>query len=297
MHVLIIGASGFIGQYLAMRLQEAPAYEVTGTYYSRVPDNWGYPCHRVELTDHEQLDEIFRLAQPQVVVHLAAIADVAAAESDPARATAVNVSATTRIAQLCTRHQARLIYLSSEYVFSGDRGNYKEDDTPQPNTHYGRTKWEAELAVAREASQWSVVRTSMVYGWPIIDRQNVATTIIDRLEKGDQFYASRDSYRTPIYVEHLTSGIKQLVTDHHQGICHLAGVDWLSMYQFAGAVAQVFQLDGSLVVPGQTSIPFGKDEVPRLDMLGLDCTQTNQRLELRSFDVVAGLGEMLASMA
>lgn len=297
MHALIIGASGFIGQYLAMRLQEAPGYEVTGTYYSRVPENWDYPCHRVELTDHGRLDEIFRLAQPEVVVHLAAIADVAAAESDPARATAVNVSATARIAQLCTRHQARLIYLSAEYVFSGDRGNYREDDIPQPNTHYGRTKWEAELAVAREASQWSIVRTSLVYGWPPIGRQNVVTAIIDRLENGDKFYADSNSYRTPIYVEHLTGGIKQLVTDNHQGICHLAGVDWLSMYKFAGAVAQVFHLDANLIVPSQTSRPFGTHEVLRPDMLGLDCTQTNQRLGLRSFDVVAGLGEMLASRA
>ena len=297
MHVLIIGASGFIGKYLEMCLLETPGYEVTGTYYSRVPKGSDYPCHRVELTDHERLDEIFRLAQPEVVVHLAAIADVGAAESDPARATAVNVSATAHIAQLCTRHQARLIFLSSEYVFSGDRGNYREDDVPQPNTHYGRTKWEAELAVAREASQWSLVRTSLVYGWPPSGHQNMVTAIIDRLEKGDQFYANRDSYRTPIYVEHLTAGIAQLVTDNHQGICHLAGADWLSMYQFAGTVAQVFNLDGGLVLPDETSTAFGTDEVPRPDMLGLDCAQTNQRLGVRSFDVVAGLGEMLASRA
>ena len=268
---------------------------MTGTYYSRVPENWGYACHRVELTDHKQLDEIFRLAQPEVVVHLAAIADVAAAENNQARATAVNVSATARVAQRCTQHQARLIYLSSEYVFSGDRGNYKEDDTPQPNTHYGRTKWQAELAVAREASRWSIVRTSLVYGWPPSGRQNLVTAIIDRLENGDQFYADKNSYRTPIYVEHLTGGIMQLVTGDYQGVCHLAGADWLNMYQFAGAVAQVFHLDCSLVVPAPATFPSGTNEVPGPDMLGLDCARTNQRLGLRSFDVVAGLGEMLAS--
>ena len=297
MRALIIGASGFIGQYPAMRLLKPPAYEVSGTYYSRIPEDRGDPCHLVELTDHERLDEIFRLVQPEVVVHLAAIADVGAAESDPARATAVNVSATARIAQLCTRHQARMIFLSSEYVFGGERGNYREDDIPQPNTHYGRTKWEAELAVAREASHWSIVRTSLVYGWPLIGRQNLASAIIDRLETGDQFYASKESYRTPIYVEHLTRGIKQLLAGNHQGICHLAGVNWLSMYQFARAVAQVFNLDSSLVLPSQASMPFESDEVAKPDMLGLNCTQTIQQLGLRNFDIVAGLGEMLASRA
>ena len=69
------------------------------------------------------------------------------------------------------------------------------------------------------------------------------------------------------------------------------------MYEFAGAVAQVFHLDAGLVVPDQTSIPLGTNEVLRPDMLGLDCTQTSKRLGLRTFDVVAGLGEMLASRA
>ena len=164
-----------------------------------------------------------------------------------------------QVARLCKQHHARLIFLSSEYVFRGDRGNYQEDDTPDPNTHYGRTKWQAELAVAYEASMWSIVRTSLVYGWPITGRQNLATVIIDRLENGESYEGDTGTYRTPIYVEHLTEGIMQLVANYHPGISHLAGADWMNMYQFGHAVAGAFDLDSRLVhpVPVSADLPPG----------------------------------------
>jgi len=234
-------------------------------------------------------------------VLLAAIADVGTAERVPARATEVNVDGARQVAQLCKQHHARLVFLSSEYVFRGDRGNYQEDDTPDPNTHYGRTKWQAELAVAYETSMWSIVRTSLVYGWPLTGRQNLATVIIDRLKNGESYEGDTGTYRTPIYVEHLTEGIMQLVANYHPGTFHFAGTDWMNMYQFGRTVAEVFDLDSSLVNPVQVSAGLppgnatsdGSEHGLRPDILGLDCTQTSQRLGLRCFSVVTGLQEML----
>jgi dTDP-4-dehydrorhamnose reductase len=247
------------------------------------------------------LDQIFQEVRPEVVVLLAAIADVKTCEMGPERATEVNVDGARQVARLCKQHHARLIFLSSEYVFRGDRGNYHEDDSPDPNTHYGRTKWEAELAVAEEASQWSIVRTSLVYGWPITGRQNLATVIIDRLKNGESYEGDTGTYRTPIYVEHLTEGIMQLVANYHPGTFHFAGTDWMNMYQFGRTVAEVFDLDSSLVNPVQVSAGLppgnatsdGSEHGLRPDILGLDCTQTSQRLGLRCFSVVTGLQEML----
>jgi dTDP-4-dehydrorhamnose reductase len=85
------------------------------------------------------LDQVFLEARPEVVVLLAAIADVKTCEMGPERATEINVDAARQVARLCTQHNARLISLSSEYVFRGERGNYQEDDLPDPKTHYGRT--------------------------------------------------------------------------------------------------------------------------------------------------------------
>ena len=302
MRVLIIGASGFIGHYLQRRLLQKSGFDVTSTYNSRAPKDIDQSWYPLEITDHHRLDQIFQKVRPEVVVLLAAIADVKTAEMGPERATEVNVDGARQVARLCKQHHARLIFLSSEYVFSGDRGNYQEDDAPKPNTHYGRTKWQAELAVAREASQWSIVRTSVVYGWPLVGRRNLAAMIIDRLKNNETYIGDTNTYRTPIYVEHLTEGIMRLVADYHPGICHLAGADWMNMYQFAGSVAEVFKLDGSLVTPVQAlaGVPPKTDSVEeleqdfKLDMLGLDCTQTSHRIGLPAFSVVAGLQEMLA---
>ena len=302
MRILIIGASGFIGHYLLRRLRYNSDHEVTNTYNSRAPQDIDQSWYRLEITDHQRLNQVFLQARPDVVVLLAAIADVGTAERDPARATEVNVDGAAQVARLCTQYHARLVFLSSEYVFSGDRGNYQEDDAPKPNSHYGRTKWQAELAVAREASQWSIVRTSVVYGWPLIGRQNLAAMIINRLKNNETYNGDTNTYRTPIYVEHLTEGIMRLVADYHPGICHLAGADWMNMYQFAGVVAEVFELDSSLVTPVQAlaDVPPKTDSLEeleqdfKLDMLGLDCTQTSHRTGISAFSVVAGLQEMLA---
>ncbi len=283
MRILIIGASGFIGHYLLRRLQQ-DNHQVTGTYNARVPPDIDESWHRLEITDTQRLEQGFSQARPDVVVLLAAIADVGTAERSPARATEVNADGAAQVARICTQHHARLIFLSSEYVFGGDRGNYREDDEPDPNTHYGLTKRQAELAVAREASHCSIVRTSLVYGWSIIGRRNLATVIMDRLKNNETFVGNADSYRTPIYVEHLTEGIAKLVDDYHHGISHIAGADQMNMYEFGCAVAEESGLDSSLVTPAQGPV----------DVLGLDCTQTNHRLGISGFDVAAGLREMLA---
>ena len=287
MRVLIIGASGFIGQYVARRLRETLGRGVVGTYLSRAPGDDGNTWRRVELTDRAGLERVFRLAQPDVVVHLAAIADVGTAQSEPERATAVNVAATAAIARLSNRHGARLVFVSTEYVFSGERGHYREEEPPRPTTHYGQTKWEAEQEVAGLAARWSILRTSIVYGWPEPGRRNFVPSLIERLRNGCHYHGPTDVYRTPIYVEHLTDGIAKLAQGDYPGVHHVAGRDWVSMYDFASAVAQEFHLDGDLVVPVAAS------RSP--DLLGLDCARTMRLLELDHPGLTAGIAAMRAS--
>ena len=289
MRVLIIGASGFIGQYLVRRLNETIGRGVVGTFLSRVPPDDGNSWRQVELTDAAGLERVFQSAQPDVVVHLAAIADVGTAERDPERATAVNVTATSSIARLCQLHGAKLVFVSTEYVFDGERGYYREDDTPRPTTHYGRTKWEAEQEVAKLASHWNILRTSIVYGWPVPGKRNFVPWLIERLRSGQPYHGPTDVYRTPVYVEHLTEGIVKLVEGDHSGIHHVAGADWVSMYDFAGAVAEAFHLDRGLVVPLEAA------ESPKPDLLGMDCTRTMRLLGLVQPGLVEGIAAMRAS--
>lgn len=271
MRILIIGASGFIGRYVSSRLANPAGNTVFGTHNSRPPADDGASWHRVEITDPAGLDALFASARPEVVVHLAAMADVGTAERNPEAAAAVNATATETIARLSERHAARLIFVSTEYVFDGRGGPYREDDVPAPTTQYGRTKFDAEQVVASLASNWSVLRTSIVYGWPAPGRRNFVPMLVDRLRNGEAYHGPANVFRTPVYVEHLVDGIERLVEAEDTGIHHVAGSDWVTMHDFAVAVAENFGLDTSLVIPVTDTMD---------DRLGLDCTRTMADLGL-----------------
>ncbi len=286
MRVLVIGASGFIGRYVSRRLV-ASGHAVFSTYNSRPPADDGASWHRVEITDPAAMDALFSLAQPEVVVHLAAMADVGTAERNPHVATHVNATATETIARLCERYAARLVFISTEYVFDGQRGPYTEADTPAPTTQYGRTKFAAERSVADLVSNWSILRTSIVYGWPAPGRRNFVPMLVERLRNGEPYRGSTNVFRSPVYVEHLVDGIERLVETEDTGVHHIAGSDWVTMYEFAVAVAAKFGLDTSLVIPGTD---------PMDDRLGLDCARTMSALGLPHPGLDDGLAVMRAAM-
>ena len=302
MRILIIGASGFVGQYVSRRLTETAAHEVYGAYWSGPPTGDAVAWIRAELTDRIALEEAFAAARPEVVLHLAAMADVGKAEREPERATAINVEGTSTIARLCEQHGDKLVFMSTEYVFDGKRGYYREDGTPSPTTHYGQTKWEAERAVMHLASHWSILRTSIVYGWPAPGKRNFAPWLIQRLRSGQPYHGPTGVYRTPIYVEDLTDGIAKVVEGDFQGIHHVAGRDWVSMYDFAIAVARAFNLDEELVIPvpslasapAETGSPRNTAQPGNGDLLGLDCAATMKSLGITHPGLAEGIAKLRA---
>lgn len=294
MRILVIGASGFIGRYVMRRLGASPDHVVAGTYSSHPPASDGNAWHQVNLTDTHAIEGLFERVRPEAVIHLAAIADIGTAEREPERATAVNATATSTIARLCEQHGVRLIFVSTECVFDGQRGFYREDETPRPNTHYGRTKWEAEQEVAWEAAFWSVVRTSIVYGWPHPGKRNFAQWLIETLRSGRPCHAPTDVLRTPVYVEHLVDGITRMVGLDCPGILHIAGRDWVSMYDFATAIANAFDLDANLVQPIAPDAQARAGASTRPDRLGLDCRETMRRLNLEHPGLAEGISALKA---
>src|SRR5437870_1973617 len=162
MRLLITGASGNLGGYLLRHLQDS-THHITAWSGSRSGDLFGFPLHPVDLTQAELVRAAFQAARPDAVLHAAAVASVAACHRDPGGARQVNVDATALLTDLCAASGARLLYVSTDLVFDGDRGNYDEADVPAPLSVYGQSKHTAEFAVLAEARNL-VVRVSLLFG-------------------------------------------------------------------------------------------------------------------------------------
>jgi dTDP-4-dehydrorhamnose reductase len=263
--VLITGANGLLGQALVRRMSRFPEYDVLATALDDEPRFEGGSCGYVPLdvTRPRDVEAIFQDFTPNVVVNCAAMSDVGDCAEERDAAWAVNAEAVETLADLCRETGARLVQVSSDFVFDGEDGPYREDDRPNPVNYYGRTKLAGENA-ARGAglSKFAIARTVLVYGTARqMSRSNVVLWVIDALSSGTTIQVVDDQWRTPTYVEDLAMGIERMIHFEKTGIYHLSGREMLTVYDLACTVADVFDLDASLIEPVASS--YFEDAVDR----------------------------------
>ena len=251
--VLITGANGLLGQALVERMSRMPDYDVLATARDErlhcTATSCGYAP--LDITDVEAVDALFEDFAPSVVVNCAAMTQVDACETNRAACRQVNADAVETLADACNRTGARLIQLSTDFVFDGTEGPYAENDRPAPVNYYGKAKLAGENA-ARGAGygKWAVARTVLVYGTgTALKRSNILLWLLEELQAGRRVQIVTDQVRTPTYVVDLAAGVEKMVRHEASGIYHLAGRELVSVYEFAQTVAEVYGLDPALVEP------------------------------------------------
>jgi dTDP-4-dehydrorhamnose reductase len=141
------------------------------------------------------------------------------------------------------------LFVSTDFVFDGEKGMYDENDTVSPVNFYGKTKLEAEESVMTYADGWAIVRTVLVYGKPMFGRQNILSIVKDKLEKGELYSVVNDQVRTPTYVEDLASAIISIIEKKAEGVFHISGSDILTPFDMAYRTAVYLGLDKELIKP------------------------------------------------
>jgi len=297
--VLITGANGLLGQALVRRLSRHQEFDVLATARDDAPRFTGASCGYtpLDVTAPDAVANVFEDFAPNVVINCAAMSDVAECDENRHEAWAVNARAVKRLAKHCRETRARLVQVSTDFVFNGKRGPYDEDARPDPVNYYGRTKLAAENAV-REAGRdnWAIVRTVLLYGTGHnLSRSNVVLWMIDELSAGNQLHIVDDQYRTPTYVDDLAAGIERLVDREKTGIYHISGRELVSIYELACTVTEVFDLNASLIEP--VSSDFFEDDVDRPPRTGFIILRAETELDYDPRSLPDGLRDLKERLA
>lgn len=253
MRILITGSNGLLGQKLVAALRNDPEVELiaTGRGADRTPDPLGDRYRSMDITVKAEVDAVFDSVGPEVVIHGAAMTNVDTCELDPAACEFQNVTATRYLVDAAKRHGAHFIFLSTDFIFDGKAGPYKEDDAPAPLSVYGRSKVEGERIVRESGlARWAIARTIIVYGHaPGLSRSNVVVWAKEALERGLPIKVVDDQWRMPTLAEDLADGCIRIAKRGATGIYHLCGPDGMTILELVMRVGRYFGLDTSVVTP------------------------------------------------
>ena len=225
MRILITGANGQLGHELQDMLREhsltlfaRPAFEL-----------------RAAGAERQVLD-----ARPDLVIHAGAYTDVDGSEKEPEVAMAVNAQGTERVARAAHACGARLIYLSTDYVFDGRKATpYDEADLPNPVSVYGRSKLEGERLALQHCPQALVIRTAWLYG---SNGKNFIKTIVRLATERPELRVVADQRGCPTYARDLARAIATLLTRDVAGVLHLTGTGDCTWHDLACAIVSHMRL-------------------------------------------------------
>jgi len=236
---LVIGATGLVGAHVARSL--AGLGPVTTTGFSRSASG----ALPLDIRDAAAVQRVVDDARPDVVVCAAAEPHVDRCEREPAETRTINVDGVRHVATATAAAGATLVYFSSDYVFDGRLGDYREDSPVSPINEYGRQKVEAE-AIVRAVPRWLVLRVSGVFG---VDdrRKNFVYQVVDRLRAGQPVTAADDQTLCPTWAPALADALAALLRAGFTGLCNVVGPEPTVRADFARRIAGAFGLDAAAV--------------------------------------------------
>jgi len=252
MKIMITGSNGLLGQHLTKLLIETTVHEIiaTGRGDSRLPfaSAERHKYFSLDVTNGIAVNNFILLHKPNVIIHAAAMTQPDPCEENPVECWNINVTATRFLVDAAKAIDARFIYISTDFVFDGLHGPYKETDEPGPVNYYGSSKLAAEKSVTTSELQWAIIRTVLVYGNILVgNRSNIISWVKENLENNRPIKVVSDQWRTPTYVEDLAKGILLVLEKNVTGIYHVSGEQGMSPYDMAVATADYLHLDKSLM--------------------------------------------------
>lgn len=252
MKILITGSNGLLGQKLVKLLANKEGINLlaTSTGENRIKAITGFDYISLDITNKLQVEQVFNQFKPNVVINTAAMTNVDACEDKKEECWNLNVNAVKNLIEASEKHQTHLIHLSTDFIFDGKDGPYKEEDKPNPLSYYGESKYEAEKLVQQANTKWSIVRTIIVYGVvEDMSRSNIVLWAKQALEKGNPLTIVNDQFRMPTLAEDLAYACWLIAEKSATGIYHICGKDFMSILELVNRVADFYGYDKSIISP------------------------------------------------
>ena len=227
MKVLVIGSNGQLG------------YDVVKELQKQNIECCGAVRKDFDIVNFEATEKFITNYMPDVVIHCAAYTAVDKAEDEQGLCYLVNASATENIAQICKKIDAKMVYISTDYVFDGTKdGFYEVDDKPKPVNVYGRTKLLGEQAVQKILNKYFIIRISWVFGE---HGNNFVKTMLKLGKERKELNVVADQYGSPTYTADLAPLLIEMIKTDKYGVYHATNEGVCSWAEFA---EEIFKLAG-----------------------------------------------------
>jgi dTDP-4-dehydrorhamnose reductase len=244
--ILVTGASGLLGhKFVEQTMERFAGYKIIPTHRTR---SLFFHSVRMDITNERSVLRIFEKFRPNVVVHTAAETNVDRCEIEKKHALKVNAEGTKIVAEACRRVGAKIVYISTDYVFNGEKGLYTEEDEAYPVNNYGFSKFKGENYVAELCPNYLIVRSSVLFGWHTW-KLNFVTWVINSLKRGKQIQVVDDHFNSPTLADNLAEALLEVIRKDLKGLYHIAGRERINRFEFALKIAESFDLEENLIKP------------------------------------------------
>lgn len=254
--ILITGANGFIGKQISEKLIQSQNELI------RIDLVGNKDVLEVDVSNSEALNKFLNSAKPDVIVHTAAVKDLVSCEDDRLKAWDTNVESTRTLVNYSHVNKCKIVFISSDVIFDGEKGDYSENDFPNPINWYGTTKLHSEFLI-KQTDDYAICRTALVIGdlnqayteilkgeleTPVLRNQTLLPHYIyNRLKKALTVRLPDNIISSPTHVELLAESIDRIIQNDLKGVFHTTGSEIISRYDFALKLANFHNLNSSLI--------------------------------------------------
>ena len=287
MKILVIGGSGRIGSKIVKKFIERKN-DVSYTYYeNKINDGIG---HRLDISNKDKTIDLISKINADVVIHTASLTNIDLCETDKKIADSVNIKGTENVIEGCQKIASKIVYLSTSFVFDGEKEKYFEEDKPSPTTYYGLTKFKGEEAVKNSKLPFLILRTDQPYDWKEEwQRTNSVLRVLQTLQEGKTLNEIINWYNVPTYLPNFVNALENLINSNLEGIYHVCGSDFVNRYEWALVTAKIFGLNEKLIKPVIS-------EILNLPAKRVNVNLSNEKLFQKTGIRMMGIEEGLKSM-